>query len=392
MRGWVRRSRLVILWVVWLSFGMPPKVHAQTAAQVIRDVRPSVVHVRAQNLNGDSASIGSGFVWDAEGHIVTNDHVVVDAQGQPFNKFCVDFWNGLSADAELVGRDLCTDLAVLKLADPRGVELRPLRLADLDRVQVGDDVLAIGFALELGSSATVTRGIVSAKDREFDKHARIAGKEVTIPIGGAIQTDANINHGNSGGPLVNLAGEVVGVNTWSITGIVTSGAEGGTSVEAVQGIFFAVCAPLKGVVQSILRDGKVLRGFLGVEVTTNKLRVMTGATGNWRWFEGLNLSAVESGSPAALTNLRDLALLPSEGSPPMGFPFTTATINRIGDVAVRTVGDLANALVRYGPGSTVPVRYVTRGVMAPRWDQALPETQLEVKLGQRPETVGPNTW
>jgi S1-C subfamily serine protease len=186
-------------------------------------------------------ALGSGFVLDKEGHIVTNYHVVEGA-----TSIEVRFSNDDTLKATLVGSDPSTDIALLKVvASARA--LTPLALADSDKTQVGDSVVAIGnpFGLE----RTVTAGIVSAVQRA-----------VTAPNGYAIdhviQTDAPINHGNSGGPLLNTHGEVIGVN---------SQIETGGSSDGNVGIGFAVPAnTVKTVVAQLLKSGKVEHAYLGV--------------------------------------------------------------------------------------------------------------------------------
>ena len=140
---------------------------------------------------------GSGFVYDTSGHIVTNDHVVDDAVS-----ISVKFWNGQTYKATLVGSDASSDLAVIKVVAPSSV-LHPLTIGDSSTLQVGDNVVAIGSPFGLNES--VTSGIVSALHRQIT-----APNNATISE--AIQTDAALNHGNSGGPLLDDEGRVVGVN------------------------------------------------------------------------------------------------------------------------------------------------------------------------------------
>jgi putative serine protease PepD len=172
------------------------------AAQVL----PSVVSVQVDRGFGRAA--GSGFVIDRSGHILTNNHVV--ESGGSIN---VVLQSGRPLKATLVGRDSATDLAVLKVAQPTGLE--PLTLGRSSDAAVGDQVLAVGSPL--GLSGTVTAGIVSALDREV----RLGSERGT-----ALQTDAPINPGNSGGPLVNARGEVIGVNT----AIATLGSQGSIGI------------------------------------------------------------------------------------------------------------------------------------------------------------------
>src|SRR5215208_1261576 len=148
--------------------------------------------------SGPGQAQGSGFVYDADGHIVTNEHVVDNA-----DSVSVTFWNGTKVDARVVGTDPSTDLAIIQVDAPASL-LYPLSLGDSSKLAVGDGVVAIGspFALE----ETVTTGIVSALHREMTSPNNFA-------IDDSIQTDAAINHGNSGGPLLNAQGKVVGVNS-----------------------------------------------------------------------------------------------------------------------------------------------------------------------------------
>ncbi|GAB7036606.1 MULTISPECIES: S1C family serine protease [Catenuloplanes] len=190
-------------------------------------VLPGVVSVQVRGGRGTAS--GSGFVFDAAGHVVTNSHVVADG-----GAISVVGQDGRRRDAELVGRDPASDIAVLRVDGGAGT---PLRLAAAGHTRVGEPVLAVGSPL--GLSGTVTAGIVSALDREV----RLGG------AGGrrtAVQTDASINPGNSGGPLVNARGEVVGVNTAIAT------LEGGGSI----GIGFAIPIDRAAqVAQSIIRAG-----------------------------------------------------------------------------------------------------------------------------------------
>jgi len=179
-------------------------------------------------------SLGSGFIIDREGYIVTNNHVVEDA-----DDIKVRLANEKEYDAKIVGRDPNTDLALIKIEGADG--LVPLTLGDSDVLKVGAWVMAVGSPF--GLEQTVTAGIVSAK-------GRIIGAG---PYDDFIQTDASINPGNSGGPLINLEGEVVGINT----AIVASG----------QGIGFAIPINLaKGIIEQLKESGAVTRGWLGVGI------------------------------------------------------------------------------------------------------------------------------
>ena len=189
--------------------------------------------VPRRNVN----SMGSGFVIDAQGIIVTNNHVIEDA-----DTIEVHFIDGSNLDAELVGRDAKTDLAVLRVKPTKPLPV--VGFGNSDALRVGDWVLAIGNPFGLGGS--VSLGIVSARNRDIN-----AG-----PYDDFIQTDAAINKGNSGGPLFNLAGEVVGINTAIYS-------PSGGSV----GIGFSVpAATAKGVIDQLLKYGETRRGWLGVRI------------------------------------------------------------------------------------------------------------------------------
>jgi serine protease Do len=179
-------------------------------------------------------SLGSGFIMDQDGYIVTNNHVIEDA-----DEIVVRLANEKEFKAKVVGRDSKTDLALIKIQDAK--DLAPLEMGNSDKLQVGTWVVAIGSPF--GLEQTVTAGIVSAK-------GRIIGSG---PYDEFIQTDASINPGNSGGPLLNMEGEVVGINT----AIIASG----------QGIGFAIPINLaKGIVSQLKEGGEVIRGWLGVGI------------------------------------------------------------------------------------------------------------------------------
>ncbi len=175
-----------------------------TAADVYERVRPAVVEITSTlGTNGpfgpQAEGTGSGIIIDTDGHILTNYHVVQDARSIE-----VRFEDGSTASAEVVGSDPTNDLAVVQM-DTSGLELTAAKLGDSDALQVGDPVLAIGNPFNL--EGTLTQGIVSAIDRTYSTSAN------TRPIREMIQTDAAVNPGNSGGPLLNCRGEVIGINT-----------------------------------------------------------------------------------------------------------------------------------------------------------------------------------
>ena len=186
-------------------------------------------------------ALGSGFVWDKAGHIVTNYHVIQGAK-----TIQVSFSNHDSMKARLVGSDPSTDVAVLKV-DAKARALTPLTLGNSDTVSVGDSVVAIGNPFGLDRS--VTAGIVSALQREVQAPN-------AYPIDHVIQTDAAINHGNSGGPLIDTEGEVIGVNSQ----IQTGGSSGGNV-----GVGFAIpINTVRTVAAQLIRNGKVEHPSLGI--------------------------------------------------------------------------------------------------------------------------------
>jgi S1-C subfamily serine protease len=225
-------------------------------------------------------SLGSGFVVDKAGHIVTNYHVIEGAK-----QVRVSFSNGASMKATVQGSDPSSDLAVLKI-DASSRALTPLPLGNSDAMEVGDPVVAIGNPF--GLDRTVTAGIVSAIQR-----AITAPNGYTIDH--VIQTDAAINHGNSGGPLLNRRGEVIGVNSQIETG--DNGASGGNV-----GVGFAIPSnTVKTVVAQLIRQGHIDRAFLGVSavpITRDLARVFRLPVSH-----GLLIQSVKPGSGAAKAGL-----------------------------------------------------------------------------------------
>ncbi|WP_054536513.1 S1C family serine protease [Herpetosiphon geysericola] len=219
-------------------------------SNVIRAVynrgNPSVVRIDVQSSQGES--LGTGFVIDKEGHIVTNNHVVGSSRS-----VLVNFIDGEAAIADLVGIDSDSDLAVIKVRNPNPNILVPVEFGDSSAIQVGDVVVAIGNPY--GENRTATAGIISAI-----RGAKNEGGGSTFSIPGVLQTDAAINPGNSGGPLFNSQGQVIGVNTFILD---PSGR--GANI----GLGFAVPANLvKLVAPAIIRDGSYTHPFLGAALAS----------------------------------------------------------------------------------------------------------------------------
>lgn len=249
----------------------PAVATSGSVSEVAGRVLPSVVSIEVRSAQG--AGSGSGVVLDDEGHILTNNHVVESGAD---GAVAVVFSDGRRADAEIVGLDPLTDLAVL---DVDGVEgLRPVEVGRSDEVRVGDDVLAIGSPL--GLSGTVTTGIVSALGRTVRTTPE-------APLLGALQTDAAINPGNSGGALVDSAGRLIGINT----AISTQG--GGGSI----GLGFAIPVDTAvSIAEELIRTGRATHPSLGVAATT------VSAEGDGPG--GARLEQVPTGSAAARAGLR----------------------------------------------------------------------------------------
>jgi len=234
-------------------------------------------------------ALGSGFVWDKQGHIVTNNHVVDGA-----DKITVTFYDGLTLPAELVGRDPDSDLAVIKV-DPTGVDLRPLSVADSTEVKVGQFVLAIGnpFGLE----GTMTFGIVSALGRTLpanDTSAEgLASSAPTYTIPDIIQTDAPVNPGNSGGVLLDLQGRLIGVPS-----AIESPVRGST------GVGFAIpSAIVQRVVPALIETGRFEHPWIGISgstLTPELARSMNLPEAQ----RGVLVRDVTKGSPADQAGLR----------------------------------------------------------------------------------------
>jgi 2-alkenal reductase len=212
-------------------------------------VNPGVVSI--QTFNDQGGAQGSGFVFDTDGHIITNYHVVEGA-----SELIINFISGIKVRGKVVGTDLDSDLAVIKV-DISPEELFPMKLGNSDLLRVGQTVIAIGNPY--GLSSTMTMGIVSAKGRTLDS-LRLAEGGRPFSAGDILQTDASINPGNSGGPLLNLNGEVIGINRAIRTAGMTSLGEPITT-----GIGFAISINIvKRVVPSLIANGKFDYPYLGL--------------------------------------------------------------------------------------------------------------------------------
>jgi putative serine protease PepD len=270
---------------------------------------------------------GTGYVYDKSGHIITADHVVSGA-----SKITVRFQDGSTATATLVGADASTDTAVIKVSVPES-KLTPLALANSSTVAPGEGVVAIGSPF--GYSESITAGIVSAVDRTIQAPNGYS-------ISNTIQTDAAINHGNSGGPLIDSTGKVVGTNVQIAVDDQTS-----SSVNA--GVGFAVPSnTVKSVADSLIAGKAVQHAYLGVSV------------GNSTSGSGAQVGTVRAGSPAATAGLK-------QGD----------VITAIDGKAVADANALTAVVGSHQPGDTISVT-VKRG------DATM---HLSVKLGTRPAST-----
>ncbi|WP_137994486.1 S1C family serine protease [Streptomyces vilmorinianum] len=234
-----------------------------TVAAVANKALPSVVTIQAKSGGIGSESegeggTGTGFVYDKEGHIVTNNHVVASAADG--GTLSATFSNGKTYDAEVVGRAEGYDVAVLKLKKAPE-ELTPLPLGDSDKVAVGDSTIAIGAPF--GLSNTVTTGIISAKNRPVASGDGSSGKNSYMS---ALQTDASINPGNSGGPLLDASGAVIGINS----AIRSTGNGFGQSQAGSIGLGFAIPVnQAKNVAEQLIKTGKPVYPVIGATVNMN---------------------------------------------------------------------------------------------------------------------------
>jgi len=256
-------------------------------AAVVERISPAVLHVHAMRERQRALANGSGVLLSAEGHALTNSHVVRGAIGIE-----VDLADGRTVLADLLGDDPATDLALLRL--PGATD--HATLGDSNAIRVGDFAIAVGSPF--GLARTVTLGIVSALGRTLPSAAR--GRTIE----GVIQTDAPLNPGNSGGPLLDEQGRVIGINT----AIVPGG----------QGLCFAVPSNTAAFVMAeILAHGRVRRAYLGVAVEEALLPAAVAAAAGLAAPRGVAIHGVEPGSPAADAGLRPHDILVSFGGKPV---------------------------------------------------------------------------
>ena len=282
-------------------------------------------------LGGQSQqALGSGFVYDRQGHIVTNQHVVEGA-----SSVSVRFWNGRTYDASVVGTDGSTDLAVLDVDAPASV-LEPIALGDSSEVEIGDGVVAIGSPF--GLEQTITSGIVSALHRSMTAPNNFS-------INDSIQTDAAINHGNSGGPLLNAQGRVIGVNAQ------IESDSGGND-----GVGFAIPSnTVRSIASQLVETGEVRHAYLGVGVQ----EIPASVAEELDLVEGVALTEVRADTPAARAGLR--ASTGSRLVDGQSYPTGGDVITGIDGDAVTSSEELQSTIDGKQPGDTVSITYVRDG-------------------------------
>lgn len=308
----------------------------QNTIAIFNRVSPTVVNVNRVALVRDNnfdiykihAGMGSGFIWDKQGHVITNYHVVRNTR-----EITVSLRNGKTAKAKIVGVAPRKDIAVLQLTDTKQLsrlpKLAPIPIADSSQLKVGQSALAIGNPY--GLDHTVTRGIISAVGR------RVPG------LGGMmmynlIQTDASINPGNSGGPLLNSEGALIGMNTMIVS---NSGASAG--------IGFAVPSnTIKRIVDQIIAYGHVIQPWLGVYILDDRVAAQFQA-------KGAVIAEVVHGSPAQKAGLKGTMRL-RNGNVKLG-----DAIIAIDGHAIHNYDDLYNTLSQKNIGQKIEVKFLRNG-------------------------------
>lgn len=306
-------------------------VQDEVVTRIFEETLPSVVHITIQrNTSSHPVPIegtGTGIVIREDGYILTNEHVVGNA-----SSILVVLPSGEEYEAELIGVDPMTDIAVVKIP---ASGLKPARLGDSSRLKPGQLAIAIGNPFRFDN--TVTVGVISALNRTIETSRG-------YKIRGIIQTDAAINPGNSGGPLINSRGEVIGVNTAIFT-----------TSEGFQGIGFAIPINVaREVAESIIEEGKVPRpwmGITGVDLTPELAEEL-----NLSIRQGAIVISVTPGSPAEEAGLRGSKGMPGEE----GFVLGDVIVEMAG-VEIKSMQDVIDVVLMHQIGETIEIRYYREG-------------------------------
>ena len=292
-----------------------PTASVLTTPQIIKALSPSVVHIQTEAVQLDQfnrpvpgVGVGTGEIFDEQGHILTNNHVIAGAE-----RIVVTLGDGRTFEADLVGGDSFLDIAVLRInAD----DIVPIPIGKSSDLQVGDHVITIGHALNLPGGPTITGGWVSALERAIDFSAQITMQHL-------IQTDAAINPGNSGGPLVNTDGEMVGINT--------------AKLDSGEGIGFAIAIePVMPLINELISNGRIDRGFFGASVVN--ITEAVAINFDLPVISGAGVISVAPGSPAEQVGLREQDIIVALAGQPVG-----------------NVAELDSILIQYRAGFSVEV-------------------------------------
>ncbi len=319
--GWVGRKTAEVVEAfttskVTLSTSEHGDVPAGRFAKVAASVADSVVTIEAKS--DDEGSQGSGVVVDGRGYIVTNNHVIAEAAAIPGKfKMTVVFNDGKEVPANLVGRDPKTDLAVLKVDNVDNLTVA--RFGDSSKLHVGEEVIAAGAPLGLRS--TVTHGIISALNRPVPLSGE--GSDTDTVIDG-VQTDASINHGNSGGPLINMDAEVIGINT-----------AGKSLSDSASGLGFAIPVnEVKATVESLIKDGKIAHPTLGLTARSVSNDLASGA----------QVANVKAGGPADKAGIKE-----------------NDVVVKVGDRTVADADEFVVAVRQLAIGKDAPIEVMREG-------------------------------
>ncbi|MGD2155682.1 MAG: trypsin-like peptidase domain-containing protein [Anaerolineales bacterium] len=323
--------------------------------ELYQRANPGVVAIRV--LSEEGSGLGSGFIIDKEGHLITNYHVIQSATDLE-----VDFPSGFKTRGEVIGTDLDSDIAVLKVDAPPE-ELQPLPLGDSDQIQVGQTVVAIGNPLR--NLSTMTMGIISALGRTLESLHEAPGGGV-FTSGELIQTDAAINPGNSGGPLLNLNGEVIGVNL----------AIQSTSLDIFgqpinSGIGFAVSINIvKQVIPDLIAKGEYEYPYLGIR-SLDEINLFIKEGLDLSRANGVYITEVTPDSPADIAGLQG-------GSQPSGIPNTPAggdLIIAVDEIEVLNFSDFISYILKNKkPGDTITLSVLRDNE----------QIEIDLTLGSRP--------